>query len=207
MPLIKKKHNSRNNNVVSIWEITETIEDLFVGLHLSSDHLTYFKEIKLDSKKKEFLVIRKLLNINGLVHTSLYYNSNGKPFLNNGPMISISHANKYVVIAFSYTSNIGVDIELEKQKILKGEKYFRNIDVSLNVNSPEEKIKKLTKIWCSKEAVFKVIDFKDVSYKNDILLQEFNINSKETFAVFKREQFNIQFDYINNYQIAIAKKI
>lgn len=207
MPLIKKKYNSRNNNVVSIWEITETIEDLFEGLHLSSDNLTNFNKIKLDSKKKEFLVIRKLLNINGLVHTSLYYNSNGKPFLNNGPMISISHANKYVVFAFSYTSNIGVDIELEKQKILKGEKYFRNIGVSLNVNSLEEKIKKLTKIWCSKEAVFKVIDFKNVSYKNDILLQEFNINSKETFAVFKREQFNIQFDYINNYQIAIAKKI
>jgi len=207
LPLIKKIYNSCNKDVVSIWEITETIEDLFVGLNLSSDHLANFNKIKLDSKKKEFLVIRKLLNINGLIHTSLCYNSNGKPFLNNGPMISISHAKKYVVIAVSYTSNIGVDIELERKKILKGEKYFSDIDVSLDSHLPEEAIKKLTKTWCSKEAVFKVIDFKDVSYKNDILLQEFNINSKETFAVFKREQFNIQFDYINNYQIAIAKKI
>ena len=178
-----------------------------MGLHLSSHHLTNFNEIKLDSKKKEFLVIRKLLNINGLIHTSLCYNSNGKPFLNNGPMISISHANKYVVIAVSYTSNIGIDIELEKKKILKGEKYFSNIDVSLDVDLPDEVIKKLTKIWCAKEAVFKVINFKAVSYKNDIIIKEFNVNSKETFAVFRKEKFNIQFDYINNYQIAVAKKI
>ena len=69
-------------------------------------------------------------------------------------MISISHANKYVVIAVSYTSNIGIDIELEKKKILKGEKYFSNIDVSLDVDLPDEVIKKLTKIWWCKRSCF-----------------------------------------------------
>lgn len=153
------------------------------------------------------MVIRKLVSINGFIHTSLRYNNHGKPFLTSGPRISISHTNQYVVMVVSYGPKIGVDIELERPKILRGEKYFCNTDKSFRTYSSEEKIKKLTKIWCAKEAIFKAIEVEDVSYKYDIVLQEFDLNSKETSAVFRKKNFHIEFDSLNHHQVAIATEI
>ena len=61
--------------------------------------------------------------------------------------------------------------------------------------------------------VFKVINFKAVSYKNDIIIKEFNVNSKETFAVFRKEKFNkmyfipltLLFSYISNFILVILE--
>ena len=67
------------------------------------------------SKRKEFLVIRLILNFLNIKINNLTYNSLGKPVLKLNKFISISHSLNILVLAVS-KNEIGVDIEKERKK-------------------------------------------------------------------------------------------
>ena len=72
---------------------------------------------KLNSKKNESSKrtiekggVQFLLSTYLPEHT-LNYNSNGKPFLEKGGFVSISHSKSLIGLAWSFDYNIGIDIE------------------------------------------------------------------------------------------------
>jgi hypothetical protein len=134
---------------------------------------------KLYSKKNESIKrtiekegVQFLLSTYLPEHT-LNYNSNGKPFLEKGGFVSISHSKSLIGLAWSFDYNIGIDIEEIHERILKVEQRFIHEDEIKYCVTIKDKIK----LWSIKEALIKIYDNKTFNLKNDLYVKK--INSKK----------------------------
>ncbi|MCF6128495.1 4-phosphopantetheinyl transferase [Flavobacterium sp. AS60] len=189
-----------------VWKITETFDELFQSVALKDVSLARVDNMKAESHQKGFLSVRRLLIEAGYSDFDLYYDEFGKPHLNDGKHISISHSHDFSVIVLSDV-NIGADLEILKDKTLKLAPRF--MDVShLNNLSKEEELRKATVVWGVKESVFKIKNEIGISFKDHIFEDDFNLSDKKCTVELrinnKVEHFDIVFDFIENYVFVCA---
>ncbi len=113
----------------------------------------------------EYSLLKNILNKEYNIDSyTIVYNKNGKPYLNNiyNIYFSISHSDKYLVIAIS-NKKIGVDIE-------KIKKYNTKINDFLNIVPKNEE--EFFEYWTKKEALIKL---KGLSLKNINDIDESNV--------------------------------
>ena len=190
MPIVKDFDLNFNSRVI-IWEITELETQLISMLKLSKKENTLFNSIKLVSKRKEFLVIRLILNFLNIKINNLIYNSLGKPGLKLDKFISISHSLNILVLAVS-KNEIGVDIEKERKKIsLVKQKFLSRFENNFLTKTNEDKM--LTRIWTSKEAIYKIINMPGISLKKNITIKPFKVKDSSGIAIVKTDNFNLKF--------------
>lgn len=79
-------------------------------------------------------------------------NTNGKPFLTNGPFFNISHSGEYVIFASHPTRDIGIDIEKVDENKLDGIRYVLDQE-----EEKESDINTLFQIWSNKESIIKCL--------------------------------------------------
>lgn len=188
------------------WKITEDIKLLFQSVSLKDSSLARLNGMKSESHQKGFLAVRMLLQEAGYTDFDLYYDEFGKPHLKDGSHISISHSNDFSMIVISNV-NIGADIEIVKDKALKIAPKYMDISHLLNL-SKEEELKKATVVWGIKESVFKLKNEAGISFKDHIFEDKFKIVDKKCGAELrfdnKTENFDIIFDFIENYAFVCA---
>ena len=200
MPVIVQKSIS-NNISLSIWSIEESLDFFLSNLRLTKNCEQRLDKLKSDEMKKQFLAVRKLIQLNGISLDSLRYSSEGIPFLNNEKNISISHTKGFSAIAIS-PKPVGIDIQNFRDKILSISKKFINSN-ERDLIDPSS-IKELTLVWCIKEATYKVHRKPGLDFKDEIKIQSISNNlSHSTVEVEKLdkkyffESFNItESDYI-----------
>lgn len=200
MPVIVQKSIS-NNISLSIWSIEESLDFFLSNLRLTKNCEQRLDKLKSDEMKKQFLAVRKLIQLNGISLDSLRYSSEGIPFLNNEKNISISHTKGFSAIAIS-PKPVGIDIQDFRDKILSISKKFINSN-ERDLIDPSS-IKELTLVWCIKEATYKVHRKPGLDFKDEIKIQSISNNlSHSTVEVEKLdkkyffESFNItESDYI-----------
>ncbi len=200
MPVIVQKSIS-NNISLSIWSIEESLDFFLSNLRLTKNCEQRLDKLKSDEMKKQFLAVRKLIQLNGISLDSLSYSSEGIPFLNNEKNISISHIKGFSAIAIS-PKPVGIDIQDFRDKILSISKKFINSN-ERDLIDPSS-IKELTLVWCIKEATYKVHRKPGLDFKDEIKIQSISNNlSHSTVEVEKLdkkyffESFNItESDYI-----------
>ena len=200
MPVIVQKSIS-NNISLSIWSIEESLDFFLSNLRLTKNCEQRLDKLKSDEMKKQFLAVRKLIQLNGISLDSLSYSSEGIPFLNNEKKISISHTKGFSAIAIS-PKPVGIDIQDFRDKILSISKKFINSN-ERDLIDPSS-IKELTLVWCIKEATYKVHRKPGLDFKDEIKIQSISNNlSHSTVEVEKLdkkyffESFNItESDYI-----------
>ncbi len=170
-----------------VWEITETTEEL-LGLNGLSNRPNLDKLRNVDHIKQ---TLAKNLILNKLeLLPSLYKNSSGKPFLNNGLHISISHSGLWVVIAVAKYP-IGIDVERPRKKLLKVASKFLNMKDAGALKIKE--IKDLLWYWTAKESIYKLVDKPGLSPKNDIIIK--NLMKEKLIGEAKTEE-NLSIDLI-----------
>lgn len=211
MPLHKVIYLS-NNTKLYLWKITEELTELLKDVRLKDSSLLRLESMKSESHKKGFLAVRKLLQHIDYNDFDLYYDAYGKPNLKpqgcaiKDMHISISHSNEFSAIAIS-EKNIGIDMEILKEKILRIAPKFMN-SVHLEGLGEDDKIKKATVIWGIKEAIFKIKNEKGISFPNHIFEDDFNLKDKKTRATLrfndKEERFNIEFNVEEDYIFVCA---
>ena len=195
-----------NNTSVYLWKINEEISDLKQHLLLTEISTNRLAKMKSESHIKGFLAVRKLLNKINYTDSDLYYDSFGKPLLKNRKNISISHSHEFACIIIS-DNNVGIDIELKSKKILKNISLLFNEDFILNTNENRENEITLTTFgWAIKEALFKLIPENDISFKDNILIQPFQLNENSCIANVeinnKETTYTIYLETIENYVLA-----
>ena len=195
-----------NNTSVYLWKINEEISDLKQHLLLTEISTNRLAKMKSESHIKGFLAVRKLLNKINYTDSDLYYDSFGKPLLKNRKNISISHSHGFACIIIS-DNNVGIDIELKSKKILKNISLLFNEDFILNTNENRENEITLTTFgWAIKEALFKLIPENDISFKDNILIQPFQLNENSCIANVeinnKETTYTIYLETIENYVLA-----
>ena len=190
MPIVKDFDLNFNSRVI-IWEITELETQLISMLKLSKKDKTLFNSIKLVSKRKEFVVIRLILNFLNIEINNLIYDSFGKPVLRLNKFLSISHCLNILVLVVS-KNEIGVDIEKERKKIsIVKQKFLSRFENNFLIKTDQDKM--LTRIWTSKEAVYKIINIPGISFKKNIIITPFKLEDSSGNAIVKSENFYLKF--------------
>ncbi|ALM21130.1 4-phosphopantetheinyl transferase [Nonlabens sp. MIC269] len=162
MPLYKTLNN-RHNTVVHIWKITETEAQLRSGITLSENSKQRLLTMSSELHRRGFLSIRHLLHVAGYTDLELFYDDKGKPHLNDGKFISITHSYEFTAIIVSDTP-VGIDIEKKREKIKRIAKKFIKYENTCVYNSSQQ-VKLLTIIWGAKESMYKLYGSKGLGFK------------------------------------------
>ncbi len=187
MPIYKTITIDEHSRLL-LWNIEESLEELYNGINLSQASLDRLDNMKSLVHKKGYLAVRHLLRKEGLSDMDLYYEDSGKPLLNNGKCITISHSHNFAAILVSNVC-MGLDIEKQQDKILQIANKFTPIHEYRTLANDDAIIRKLTLVWAAKEAIYKCYSTKGVSFLNDIDVHDFDLGSPNTRATL---QFNGQ---------------
>ncbi len=188
------------------WKIDEDFDTLFRSVALKDVSLARLEQMKSESHQKGFLAVRMLLHHLGYNDYDLYYDDSGKPHLNDGKAISISHSNDFSCIAIS-NQNIGVDLEILKEKTLKIAPRFMNVKHLENLSTTEQ-LKKATVVWGIKESVFKIKNLVGISFMDHIFEDSFSLEDNKASVQLhfnnQIEHFTIVFHSVEEYIFVCA---
>lgn len=183
------------NIKVFIWKIEESIDELKSEISLSKNSLSRLNSMKSELHQKGFLSIRHLLKEINLTDNDLEYDEYGKPHLYNGKHISITHSFNFTAIIYSTENEVGIDIEKQREKILKIAHKFTPIQEYSTIANVDAKIRKLTIVWGAKESLYKIYGKKKLLFLHHIYVDDFRLDDSKTKG-------DIRFDGIENaYQI------
>lgn len=210
MPL-QQKIQFNTHTQIFIWKITESYEQLFKEVILNPKCLLRINGMKSELHQRGFLSVRKLLNEAGYTDFDLYYDEFGKPHLQDGKYISITHSHQFAAIIIS-NETVGIDIELQRQKIIRIADKFCDTEFQYLIRDKTvEYIKKLTVIWGAKEAIFKIRNEKGISFKDHIAVNEFDLNQTQAIANLHfgglHKEFNIYFEEVEDFTLVYALEV
>jgi phosphopantetheinyl transferase len=173
---------------------------------LNSDEKNLLKLKKNNILREQFLATRKVLALENSDY-KITYNNNGKPSLNSKYNISISHSHQIAAIAISDNSKIGLDVQLNENKIFNIQDKFLNPTEKLNIGeNPSLKI--LTMIWTSKESIYKAVGLKGISFSENIKIDKVIEKDKTGIGYYingtEKVKFDLKFFYVDEYTICYA---
>ena len=122
---------------------------------------------------------------NFLKTTAIVYDDLGKPHLENGWNISISHANEFAAIMLNKNGACGIDIEKISPKIARIKHKFLNDTDLKNITTEQN----LTIYWGAKEALYKYYGKKKVFFIEHLFIQNFNKNHHYFDGLIKMPHF------------------
>lgn len=137
-------------------------------------------QIKSSSRRLEFLSVRALLK--GMLDEipQIFHDSDGRPFLENGIQISVSHTRGYVAVVLSGDCNVAVDIEYMSDRVNRvADKFLRKDEIA------ESEIERLV-CWCAKETLYKLHSTDKLSF------HEMKINELPDLKNCKKGSFIIE---------------
>lgn len=147
-------------------------------------------------KKREEYIATRIAHHFVLKHEKNIIYKNSAPFFCNDYNISISHSKQLLVIAYSKSHRIGIDIELGNARIEKVEHKILHKEENTfkNTLAEHQHYEYLNKIWTTKEACYKAsysncYSFKQYHSKN-ILSENPSceiIETKENFKLYFKE--------------------
>lgn len=178
MPLYKTiKVN--NNTYVLIWKIEESFDTLLEGITLTQASKDRVNNMKSDIHRRGFLSIRHILKVLGYNDSDVTYDDFGKPYLNDGKSISITHSFNFCGLIISSENTVGIDIEMQRDKIIKIAHKFTPTDEYKNLPN-KDLIRKLTIVWGAKESLYKIYGKKLLNFKEHIYIENFNLQDERT---------------------------
>jgi 4'-phosphopantetheinyl transferase len=160
---------------VGIWKIEETTAELHVRARLSSAEEAQFISFKSETRKKQWLGYRILLNemLPGDPPV-LEYDAFGKPALQESRLfLSISHSGEYAAVILSKTHPVGIDIERITDRIERIRSRFLSPEEELMIGETN-RLEKLYVAWGAKESLYKIYGRPDVELQRDIFIESFD---------------------------------
>jgi len=195
---------------VYIWKIEESEIDLARGIELTPHCQTRMAGMKSEMHRRGFLSIRHLMAEAGYVDADLYYDEMGKPHLKDGKHISITHSNQFTGIIVSAANEVGIDIELQRDKILRIAHKFTPIEEYRTIANSEALIRKLTIVWGCKESLYKICAEPGLSFLNHIDISDFSLDDDTTRGEVvyegRKTNFNICFLEFEGFTCVYATK-
>ena len=180
MPLYKNITIDERTKVL-IWKIEESLAFLSESIKLTPHCQKRLDSMKSEIHQRGFMSIRHLLALEGYEDCDLYYDEFGKPHLKDGKYISITHSFTFTGIIIS-DRPVGIDIEKQREKILRIAHKFTPIQEYHTMANDEAKIRKLTIVWGIKESVYKVLSIPGLRFLEHIYVEDFDFDTGSTTA-------------------------
>jgi len=179
MPLYKTITVNKTTKVL-IWKIEESLEDLSFGIELTESNQNRIDSMKSELHRRGFMSVRQLLKEVGLTDGDLIYDEFGKPHLKNGKYISITHSFTFSGIIISDEVPVGIDIEKQRDKILKIAHKFTPFQEYKTIANHAALISKLTIVWGAKESLYKIFGKKKLRFLENIYIEDFRFADAKT---------------------------
>ena len=193
MPLLRIV--KRDEATIGLWEMVDGEFDSCTDDYLRGAIGEAEKRYKSNARRMEYICERALLKdmMNGRI-LNIFHNEDGKPILNNGLNISISHTRGYIAIILSETKNVGIDIEYVSDRVEKIASRFMREDESA------DDIMSLLIHWCAKETLYKLfssehLDFMNIKVNIDETVSATNLLNNITVPLFVESTSNYVLTY------------
>lgn len=210
MPIYKTITVSPTTQVY-IWKVTEPEVELAKDVELTEHCQNRMYGMKSEAHRRAFLSIRHLLARAGYVDSDLYYDDFGKPHLKDGKYISITHSHHFTGIIVSETDEVGIDIEKQRDKILKIAHKFTPIQEYKTLANSEALMRKLTIVWGAKESLYKIYAQQGLSFLRHINVIDFSFEDTRTVAEImyqgKKSHYEIEFLEFEGFTCVYALKM
>jgi len=195
---------------VLIWKVEETEAQLSEGVVLTPKCQNRMMGMRSELHRRGFLSIRHLLGELGYVDRDLFYDEAGKPHLKDGRFISITHSNEFTGIIVSEADEVGIDIELQREKILRIAHKYTPLEEYKTVANTDALIRKLTIVWGAKESLFKIYAQQGLSFLHHIDITDFSFSDTQTTGTIiykgKTSHYDINFIEFEGYTCVYALK-
>lgn len=178
MPIYKTIEVDPHTKVL-IWKIEETFEALSENIVLTPRCIQRVDGMKSEIHRRGFLSVRHLLKAFGYTAADLFYDPEGKPHLTDGEHISISHSFEFSGVIIG-NQPVGIDIEMQREKIVRIAHKFTTPEDYGNLTHKHDLIRKLTMVWCAKEALYKIYATPGLSFLQHIVIADFNMEELKT---------------------------
>jgi len=195
----------------ALWKIEETAEELYQQLQLKKHEVDYFEKINNGKRSLHWLstrvLLRKMLNTDEYIDCRV--DEHGKPYLVNFPHhISLSHSYDYAAVMISEDKQVGIDIEIIKDKIERIAKKFL-ADNELQFIDRSNIADHMYACWCAKEAIYKLHGKNNVSFLADIHIKPFDYSEEGRFKATldlksKEFDFEVRYEKFHNYMIGFV---
>ena len=193
MPLYKSLTVNKTTKVL-IWKIEESIENLNTDIVLTDKNQVRFDSMKSDLHQKGFLSIRHLLKEVEYTDDDLVYDEFGKPHLKNGKFISITHSFTFTAIIISDDLQVGIDIEKQRDKILKIAHKFTPIEEYKTIANSDALVSKLTIVWGGKESLYKIYGKKKLRFLEHIYIEDFSFEDEKTTGEIRYNGYTLPYN-------------
>lgn len=194
MPLYKSEIIDGDTRLL-VWKITESLEELSARVNLKEACTNRIGRMKSEQHRRGFLSVRMLLQEAGYTDFDLHYTADGKPYMEDGKNISITHSYGFSAIIIS-TRNVGIDMELRREKVVKiADKFIEPEFEFLDPMHLDDYTRRLIVIWGVKEAVFKMISREGISFKQNIHVRAFTTNDVKGLAHVDFEEIDRLYDF------------
>ncbi|HDZ05222.1 hypothetical protein LCGC14_0082890 [marine sediment metagenome] len=209
MPLYKTITVNEQTSL-AIWKVEESEDDLWKGIELTTHCQNRFNGMKSELHRKAFLSIRHLLAKYGYEDADLVYDEKGKPHLKDGNYISITHSHNFTGVIISTAEEVGIDIEMQRDKILRIANKFTQFEEYRTLANTEAIIRKLTIVWGAKESLYKIYGDRGLSFLHHINVKDFMFDNNKTTAqiIFegKSSMYGIRFLEFENFTCVYAAR-
>ncbi|TDQ22673.1 4'-phosphopantetheinyl transferase family protein [Tenacibaculum caenipelagi] len=179
MPLYKTLTVNEHAKAL-IWKIDEPFEELSKGIILTDENRQRVNNMKSDLHQRGFLSVRHLLKEFGYTDNDLVYDEYGKPHLKDGNFISITHSFIFSAVIVSTQQPVGIDIEMQRDKIVKIAHKFTPIEEYKSIANHDALVSKLTIVWGAKESLYKIYGKKKLLFLENIYIEDFSFENNET---------------------------
>ena len=193
MPLFKTI-TVNNSTKVLIWKIEESFKELSLGINLTMENQERIDAMKSELHQRGFLSIRHLLKKVGLTDEDVIYDEFGKPHLKNGKYISISHSFTFTGIIVSDKVPVGIDIEMQRDKILKIAHKFTPFQEYKTIANHTALISKLTIVWGAKESLYKIYGKKKLRFLENMYIEDFKFEDEKTTGEIRFENETLSYN-------------
>lgn len=167
-----------NKAEISVWEITETEQELLDICSVPTDEMEEISLIRNENQRKQKLAVRALLNEVFEEKMYLNHHDNGQPFLENCiTNISITHTDKYVAIITHDELDLGIDVESLDRDFSAVEKKALSEDEIEDLDE-DRRNEQLAIYWCAKEAIYKRMSISRVDFSEQIEVEKFSLKGE-----------------------------
>ena len=178
-----------------IWEINETLNELLQMVHLKDTDRQKLEKFGSESRKKEFLCTRILIQQCLGSDVQVYNDEHGKPHLISSDLkISITHTKNFVAILLSKTHVHALDMEYLSERVYRIAPRFLSKSELQNI-SETNKTLHLYQHWCAKECLIKLYGKKDIHLIDELKIDIFQPSDKRFTGEVCRADFSKKYTF------------
>lgn len=168
---------------IGVWEIGETVEELYSQVKLSDHEESIFHSFSTESRIKQWLAYRRLIReIISPQEYPVHYDDAGKPYLAGSNWhISVTHTGEFAGVIISKEHKVGIDMERIRPRIDKIKEKFLS-EEELSRIPHDQWLEQITLAWCAKETLYKLYGYRNLDFRKNIRVQLPGSENQEFFT-------------------------